>query len=83
MSSPGPGAAYLMRLIAEKKELDERLEKLLYYLDTHQSILQPRNQLRLFKVQANVMEQYSMILNARLVDLGAITQVQHQYEAGQ
>ena len=62
--------AYQKRVVEEKKELDEKLEKLIVFLDSDKfDRLPPEEQDRMSR-QQEVMEEYSDILGERIAAFG-------------
>lgn len=58
--------AYQERVVAEKKELDERHSKLKAFLETSVFCALPSQERQLLREQAEVMRQYSDILTRRI-----------------
>ena len=58
---------YQERLIAEKQELEERLSKLMAFLENkEQNISVPAEDFALLQRQSGIMEQYLQVLNERI-----------------
>ena len=61
---------YQERVVAEKKDLDDRLAKLLLFFNTKEFPALPLVENQRLQLQAAVMEEYSEILGERISDFG-------------
>jgi len=57
---------YQIRVVQEKQELDQKLEKLVTYLDSAHFASLPTEEKWLMREQAQVMAAYSRILGSRI-----------------
>ena len=57
---------YQQRVVDEKKELDERLEKLWRFMDTPRFVELMVDECIMMRIQARVMKHYSDILGERI-----------------
>ena len=61
---------YQERVVAEKKDLDDRLAKLLLFFNTKEFPALPLVENQRLQRQAAVMDEYSKILGERIFDFG-------------
>lgn len=61
---------YQIRVIQEKQELDQKLEKLKSYMESAHFADLPEYDRKLLEFQAMTMTHYSLILETRIVEFG-------------